>query len=151
MSDSPTKPKSKIEELEQKLEERRAARERAETEQYERDLEARIELEDEHGTIAAVTVARFVKGQPTRAYLRTPTSAEYKRYKDLIFRAANDRKGAAIATKNAQEQLARACWVYPTTEEAQDAMLEAFPGLLTPLGMAAAALAEGKAEDAGKD
>lgn len=142
---------TRAEQLEQKLEERRVARAKAEETQYEADLEARLDLEDEHGTIAAVAVTRHVPGQPTRAYLRTPSSAEYKRYKDQIFRAANDRKGAAIATKNAQELLARACWVYPKTEEAQDAMLAAFPGLLTPLGMAAAALAEGKTEDAGKD
>lgn len=150
MSDE-KKPKSRIEELEEQLEARRAKREEAEKAQYEKDLVARIELEDELGTVAAVTVARHVAGQPTRAFLRTPTSAEYKRYKDLVFRAATDRKGAAMATKAAQEQLARACWVYPRTEEEQEAMLEAYPGLLTPLGHAAATLAEGKTEDAGKD
>lgn len=143
--------KARILELEEKLEARRAKREALADEQHLRDLEAKDVLEDEHGTLASVAVARHVQGQPTRAFCRTPTRAEYKRYKDLIFRAANDRKGAATATKDAQEQLARACWVYPRTEEEQDAMLEAFPGLLTPLGLAASALAEGKTEDAGKD
>ena len=37
------------------------------------------------------------------------------------------------------------------TEDERAAMLEAFPGLLTPISMAAAALAEGKTEETGKD
>ena len=141
---------SKIAELEAKLEAKRAERAQAEEAQYELDLEARIALEDEHGTIAAVKVSRFVPGQPTRAYLRTPNGAEYKRYKAQMFKAAADKK-SPVSTQQAQEMLASACWVYPAGKEAQDAMLGAFPGLLTPLSMAAAALAEGKAEEEGKE
>lgn len=140
---------SKVEELEQKLADRRAARAKAEEAQYEKDLEARIELEDEHGSIASVSVARFVAGHPTMALLRTPTSAEYKRYKAQMFRAAAEKK-AAVGQQAAQELLAGACWVYPKTEDERAAMLEAFPGLLTPISMAAAALAEGKTEETGK-
>jgi hypothetical protein len=140
---------NKIEELEAKLEERRLARAKAEEAQYEKDLEARIELEGVHGTIAAVKVSRFVHGIPTRAYVRMPTASEYKRYKDLIFRAAAD-KGAKTSAQRAQEDLARSCWVYPSGEE-QAAMLEAIPGLLTPISMASLALAEGKNEETGKD
>ena len=141
---------SKVEELEAKLAAKRADRAKAEEAQYEKDLGALIELEDEHGSIASVKVSRFVAGQPTRAFLRTPNAAEYKRYKDLVFRAAADKR-AATSAQAAQEQLARSCWVYPAGDAAQVAMLEAFPGLLTPLSMAAAALAEGKAEEVGKD
>ncbi len=140
---------SRSEELEAKLEAKRAERAKDEEAQYEKDLEARIELEDEHGTIAAVKVSRFAKGQPTRAYLRTPSSAEYKRYKAQMFASAGNKK-AALSPLQVQEQLAEACWVYPAGREAQAAMLEAFPGLLTPLSMAAAALAEGAAEEEGK-
>ncbi len=68
---------AKTEELEKKLEASRAERAAAEETQYELDLEARIELEAEFGTIAAVKVARFVPGHPTRAYLRTPRGSEY--------------------------------------------------------------------------
>lgn len=139
-----------VAELEAKLEAKRAERAKAEEQQYEKDLEARIALEDEHGTVAAVKVSRFVHGQPTRAYLRTPNAAEYKRYKSQMFAAAGGKKGG-VSQQQAQELLAQACWAYPSGKEAQDAMLEAFPGLLTPLSIAAAALAEGKAEDEGKD
>lgn len=143
---------SKVEELEAKLAARRAARAKAEEAQYEKDLEARIELEDEHGSIASVSVARFVDGHPTMALVRTPSSGEYKRYKAQMFRAAHDgKKGAPVGQAAAQELLARACWVWPASEEARDAMAEAFPGILTPISQAAAALAEGKAEDTGKD
>lgn len=140
---------SRIEELEAKLEAKRAEREKAEEQQYEVDLEARIELEEEHGTIAAVKVSRFAPGQPTRAYLRTPSGPEYKRYKALMF-AAQQQKNTPKSQVEAQEQLARSCWVYPASKEDQEAMLAAFPGLLSPLALAAAALAEGKAEDEGK-
>ncbi len=138
-----------VAELEAKLEEKRAARAAAEEAQYEKDLEARLVLEDEHGTIAAVKVSRFVAGQPTRAYLRTPNSSEYKRYKAQMFAVAANKK-SALSPQQIQEQLAEACWVYPAAKDAKAAMLEAFPGLLTPLSMAAAALAEGTAEDEGK-
>lgn len=141
---------SRVDELEKKLADMRAARAAAEESQYEVDLTARIALEEEHGSIAAVKVSRFVAGQPTRAYLRTPNAAEYKRYKAQMFAAAKDKK-TSVSPQQAQELLAQACWVYPATKETQDAMLAEFPGLLTPLSMAAAALAEGTAEDEGKD
>lgn len=139
---------ARTEELEARLEANRAEREKAEDAQYEIDLEKRIELETEHGGIAAVKVSRFVPGQPTRAYLRTPTGPEYKRYKALMF-AANQQKNTPKMQVEAQEQLARSCWIYPAKDD-QDAMLAAFPGILSPLSMAAAALAEGKTEDEGK-
>ncbi len=141
---------SRIEELERKLAESRAARGKGEEAQYEVDLEARISLEEEHGTTVAVKVVVFTPGQPTMALLRMPNAAEYKRYKDLVYRAQLD-PHAKTSAKTAQEQLAKSCWVYPTTEEARASMLGAFPGLLTPLGSAASALAEGKTEEAGKD
>ncbi len=140
---------SRTEELEARLEAKRAERAKAEEAQYEIDLEARIDLEDKHGTIASVKVSRFTPGQPTRAYLRTPDASEYKRYKASMFASAGNKR-AALSPQQIQEQLAEACWVYPATKEAKAAMLEAFPGLLTPLSMAAAALAEGTAEEEGK-
>ncbi len=140
---------SRAEELEAKLAAKRAERAAAEETQYEKDLEARIALEDEHGNIAAVKVSRFTPGQPTRAYLRTPNASEYKRYKAQMF-AASGSKRAALSPQQIQEQLAESCWVYPATKEEKASMLDAFPGLLTPLSMAAAALAEGTAEEEGK-
>lgn len=141
---------SKVEELEAKLQAKRAERAKAEEAQYEIDLQARLDLEEEHENLSSVQVPRFTPGQPTRAYVRTPNAAEYKRYKDLTYKAVRDPK-ATTSIQGAQEQLARACWVYPGTKEAQDSMLAAFPGLLTPLSSQAVALAEGKGEDEGKD
>jgi hypothetical protein len=140
---------SKIAELEAKRAAKLAEKAKAEEAQYEKDLEARIDLEDEHGTIAAVKVSRFVLGQPTMALLRTPNKDEYKRYKAQMFNHASGKKGG-LTPQAVQEQLADACWVYPAGKEAKSEMLDAFPGLLTPLSMAAAALAEGVAEEEGK-
>jgi hypothetical protein len=139
---------TKIEELEARLAAKRAERAQLEAMQYEADLEALLALEDEHGVIAAVKVARFVPGHPTRVFVRTPKSSEYQRFKDLIHRAV-ERKSLGKQAE-AGEQLARMCWVYPGTEEARAAMLDAFPGLLANIQLAATALAEGKAEDEGK-
>ncbi len=141
------KAKTKTEELEDKLEARRVERAKAETAQYETDLEARMALEDTHGSIAAVKLPRYVPGQPTRALVKTPDRAQYKRYKDQVQRAS-ERKNLT-ATQDACDLLARVCWVYPA-EDKQDAMLDVAPGLLTQIFIAAVALAEGKADEEGK-
>lgn len=145
---------SRIEELEEKLAKTREVREKAEGEQYEKDLEEQIRLVEEHGVIATVKVARFAPGFPTRAFVRTPRSSEYKRYKDSVHRAI-DKKNIS-SQQAASEQLARSCWVYPAPgegglSEEQSAMLEKFPGLLTAIGVTAIGLAEGKTVDEGKD
>lgn len=140
---------SKIEELQATLEANRVKRSKGREAQLEIDLEARIRLEEEHGTIVAVNVSAFVAGQPTCAYLKTPTGPQYKRYKDQIYRAVDKKNSTSV--KDAQELLARSCWVYPETDEAKEKMLEAFPGLLTPLSAAASTLAEGIREEEGKD
>ncbi len=71
-------------------------------------------------------------------------------------RIASDKKSTKLAG-DAVELLAKACWVHPKPNEngdkmseAQEAMLDTFPGLLNTLAIAAAALAEGK-EETGKD
>jgi hypothetical protein len=140
---------SKIEELEAKRAEKLAARAKAEEAQYEKDLEARIRLEDEHGTLAGVKVVGFVPGQPTHAFVKAPLPAQYKRYKDLVQRAGDEKRGA---TKRADaiDQLAQDAWIYPESAEERAAMLERFPGILTPIFVAAVRLAEGKNEDEGK-
>ena len=144
MSDSIDK---QLEEQERLLEQRKEARASAEKVQRLKDLQARVELEDEHGELAAVSVAKFRDGQPTMALIRTPSVPEYKRYKDKIFHAKQNAK----ALKAASEELAAQCWVYPKSQEERDAMIEAFPGLLTPISLAATALAEGVTEAVGKD
>lgn len=147
---------SDTKDLEQKLQDRREARAKREEAQYNVDLEARIDLEDEHGQLTAVRVSRFVDGQPTLALVRTPTASEYKRFKDLVHRAVG-MKNETTKKSEAIDQIARSCWVYPAPKaadgepsDAQNEMLETFPGLLTPIANVAIALAEGKSEDEGK-
>lgn len=137
-----------VEELEEQLAKRRAARAELETEQRAKDLGAQIELEEEHDALAVVKVAKFVPGQPTMALVKTPTPAAYKRYVDTVGRAV-DKKTTSLQ-REAQEQLARSSWVYPAEDEARKSMLATFPGLLTSIGLAASALAEGRAEAEGK-
>lgn len=140
---------AKTVELEKKLADMRETRAKAEEGQYEKDLEARIALEEEHGNIAAVKVAQFVPGFPTRAYLRTPIADEYRRYKQTINRAVIRDKRDPDKVREAGELLAKSCWIYPATEQERNAMLDTFPGLLTPLGLAAQSLAEGQSEEEG--
>jgi len=137
-----------VEVLEEQLANARAARSKEAKAQYAIDLQARIDLEEQHGTIAAVKVSVFAKGQPTMALLKTPTGIQYKRYKDQIFKAVE--RSNTKDKQDAVDTLARSCWVYPASKEAQDSMLEAFPGLLATLASAATSLAEGKAEEEGK-
>jgi hypothetical protein len=138
------------------LAKKRAARAAAREEQEANDLEARIRLEEEHGPLAAVSASRFEPGQPTMAFVRKPTVPEYKRYKTQVYGAAHEKGkrntiGNPTLSREAQELLAKSCWVYPETEEARDAMLATYPGILSPLSQAATALAEGATEDEGKD
>lgn len=138
---------AELEEIQAKRKEERA---KLEDEQRAKDLAARMDLEDSlPGTaLAAVSVSRFVPGQPTQAFVRTPSTTEYKRYLDQVHRGV-DKKSLA-AQREAQQLLANSCWVYPVTPEDRKAMLEVFPGILTPLSVAAAALAEGRNEEEGK-
>lgn len=138
----------KIEELEKKRAERLAALGAKEAEQTVKDLEARERLEEEHGFVAAVKVARYADGFPTCAYVKTPDGPQYKRYVDQIGKGVE--KKSSKAQRDAQELLAQSCWVYPEEPDAKKAMLDRFPGLLTQIAIAAATLAEGKAEEEGK-
>lgn len=151
MSETETTPEEiEIEALEKRQADRNAARAKAERSQYAIDLKAREDLEDASPDVgfAAVKVARFIPGQPTRAIVRMPTPAQYKRYLDMV--------GKGVEKKNmgqqraAQDMLAQSCWVYPTTPEGRESMLAAFPGIITPIILAATTLAEGKAEEEGK-
>lgn len=141
--------KRTAEEIQEERAKRKELHAQAEQEQFATDLEALNDLEIEHGdgTIGAVSV-RFVQGFPTRAFFKTPSSIQYKRYVDQVHKAV-DKKNTS-AQRAAQETLAKSCWVYPKDADAQAAMLESFPGLLTSIALAAASLAEGRAEEEGK-
>lgn len=138
---------SKREELEKKREEILAARAKEEEAQYEKDLEARFALEVEHGPCAEIKMRVFKSGQPTRAYVRVPTDPEYRRLKDLLNRYEKQPKKG----QEAVDQIAMCAWVYPADEDAQKAMLQEFPGLLSTVAAVAVKLAQGSEVDAGKD
>lgn len=136
---------AELEEIQAKRQEEKA---KVEDAQRAIDLAARMELEDKFGAIASVGVARFVQGHPTKAHVRTPEPVEYKKYLSQVH-VGVDKKNLKLQ-REAQETLARVCWVYPATSEEREAMLEKFPGLLTSVGVAAAGLAEGRSEEEGK-
>lgn len=138
--------KKRIKEAEEKRAELLAKRDAEEAEQTATDLEARFELEVEHGPCAEVKMPVFKKGNPTRAYVRTPTKGEYKRFKDLCNRY--EKQPAKV--QEAIDQLAEGAWVYPASEEARESMLDAYPGLLTSISLVAAELAQGSKAEEGK-
>lgn len=139
-----------VEEIEKRRADRQADLAKKQTEQYAVDLAARDALEQEHGdgAVTAVKVAKFKPGFPERVIVKVPTSAQYKRYVDQVGKAGGAKDPAK--TRKASELLAESCWIYPREADDRKAMLEEFPGLLTTVAIAAAALAEGKAEDEGK-
>ena len=149
--DAPAPPTAaaRIEAAEKRRADRRAAAAGAREAQHATDLEALEALEVEHAdsSLARLDLDRHVAGQPTFVILKTPGSAQYKRFVDQVSRAAE--KSNMAGRREAQDLLARSCWVYPA-EAAQAAMLEHFPGLLVSIALRASQLVEGKAEAEGK-
>jgi hypothetical protein len=135
------------------IEARRAARQAklavAKEEQYALDLEALDALEVEHGdgAVARLDPERYVEGLPTFVVLKTPSGAQYKRFCDQLAKQAKD---SGKARQDAQDLLAKSCWVYPKQEE-QAAMLADFPGILTSIFVRAMQLVEAKQVDLGKE
>ena len=98
-NDATTEAPDELDALEERRAKRLAERERAERKQRVVDLTARERLEDEHDRVAAVRVP-YRPGQPTEAYVRTPTPAEVDTYDDhrmaMSFSLAGLRCGATI-------------------------------------------------------
>lgn len=140
---------TKVEELEQRREERREALRQKRDEQLVKDLEAAEKLEEEHGFVAGVSVTRFVEGHAARAFVKAPEPAQYKRYRDNVGKGVQ--KENAKHVREAQDELANACWVYPLTPEERNAMAEEHAGIRTQIALAAIRLAEGRQVEEGKD
>lgn len=140
-----------IAELEAARASAKAANEPARKAQLVQDLKARARLEEQHGECTAVKLSRYVKGIPTFALVRAPQSAEYKRFQAQLL-AADKQKGTqgAMARQGASDDFARACWVYPETQEQKNAMVAVAAGLLANIATAAALLAQGEEEEEGK-
>lgn len=119
-------------------------------EQYAQDMEALDALEAKHGpeNVARLDVKRYVPGHPTFVVLKAPSLQYYRRFCDQVAKAQGS--GDAKTRQNAQDDLAKSCWVYPEEPKARDAMLEAFPGLLLSVCLKAVELVEAKAAEEGK-
>lgn len=114
------------------------------------DLEALVELENEHGIggVKAIRLSPYTPGQPTRAYFVRPQPGEYKRYRHTVGRAAPAKQTKDVL--DAQDQLGRSVLVYPKTKDERDSMHEAFPGVIVTIAIAAAKFAEAEEEEEGK-
>jgi len=155
MSDETPKKKTAAQrkaDAEARIAKSRDARDEQRDEQEATDLEAIADLEENGGeALHTMTCSGFAPGVPVRIAFRAPTRSEYKRYSDLTGKAAknkNDVKGH----RDAQEQLARSCWVYPPANppELREAVLEAFPGAIISMAIEAVKLAELRSEEEGK-
>lgn len=137
------------EEIEAKRAARAAEADAARAEQETADLEAIDALEASSGAaFRTMTANGFKPGVSVKIAFRAPSGPEYKRYCDLVGRAADKRD--ATARRTAQEQLAESCWVYPADKDARQAVRDAFPGTLLSLAIEAAKFAELRSEEEGK-
>jgi hypothetical protein len=128
---------------------RRKAHEIAKVEQEEADKSEFLALEDDHGygSVHMLPGNKFTVGVPTMAIMRSPTGDEYKRYTSQI----RGSKGEMQAVGRAQDLLARSCWLYPASKEAQSAFLEAYPGALSAIVMKAISVSDLRVEAEGKE
>lgn len=135
-----------LEETEKRRAARREATEQLKAEQYEKDMAALDQLEEEHGEtcVKALHVGSFVHGLPTFVVVKSPGGTSYhKRFVDNV-RKANGNKQLEGA---AQDMLARASIVYPADAETLAAMLTAFPNMYNDVAAAAVDFVKLRAED----
>lgn len=148
MTDAAEKSASPLEAIESRRAKRREDTEKARLVQYEIDMVALDKLEDEHGEnlVKALHVSEFIKGQPTFVVVKSPSGTSFhKRFCDRI-RAAKGSKNEPRLSAEAQDELAKACIVYPI-EGALASMVEAFPGILNNAAAVAVEFVGVKAEE----
>lgn len=118
------------------------------------DLEAIMALEDLHGdSNVSVLDIPYTPGLPTCVAVRTPKAIEFQRYRDM--NTGKD-AGSKKAIESA-EMLGKVCRIYPPKVEAgaegEDLfakILEARPGVLVGMGLAATKLIAAREEDDAK-
>jgi hypothetical protein len=117
-------------------------------EQQATDLEALVELEDEHGFDRVVRIDltgwRPGVGAATMVVARVPLNSEkvFKRFEDTV-----SKKDSKTSTNDAGITLARACLVYPADKALLDATMELAPGVLSHLGLQLIKAVQGSAEE----
>jgi len=139
---------TKLEEIEARRAERKAALDDQRKAQLAEDLEALDALEVEHGdaNVARVNVP-YTPGLPTFVVVRAPKAAEFKRYKERIKSRRDGTPGDPVF---AADELGECTRVYPD-KETFSKMLEARPGLTTPMGVASSNMGTGRADESGKE
>lgn len=114
------------------------------------DLKAIAVIEDESGVEAKILEPhnRYEEGVPVAVAVRCPTRTEYRRYNAIVRQA----KGNAEKIGDAQEQMARACILYPVVKSpAYEALVDKFPGSLNSIAIEVTKLAELEAEEEKKE
>jgi hypothetical protein len=143
----------KIKAIQEERRLRKEALEKQHDEQHATDLAALSALEVEHGdgNVKPIKV-RFEPGLPTLVVVRKPKPPEYNRYYSEVKVKANGKPGDA---RKGAEDLGALCLLYPPKDTDEDdtraRLLEARPGLLSQVGVAAATMAYGDEVDEGKD
>lgn len=133
------------EEIEERIERRKAERQQKLDEQKAKDLGIVEKLCEEHGddVVDYVEVERYAEGLPVLVVVRMPRSAELKRYQHM----ANAKKpGAAL---EANETLGLATLLYPDRETLTQ-LEDVRPMIIAAAGKAAADMAGAKVRREGK-
>lgn len=148
MSDSSngtTTTESRIKELEERRSQLRDATAKARKEQYAKDLEHILALEEEFGPdrLHVLHMNSFVAGLPTVVVIKPPTPSYMNRFRDQVRRAASGQK--TVDMGKARDQLADVCIAFPDAET-YARMKEAWTGIHDNAGVEAVKLgeAEGK-------
>jgi hypothetical protein len=121
-------------------------------EQQAADIEALVELEEEHGfdRVLRIDIGGWkpASGAATMVAARVPMGSEkvYKRFQETVAKA----KPQSTTTLTAATVLGESCLIYPPKSDAKDlyeATLELAPGILVHVGQQIAKAVEGKAEE----
>lgn len=111
------------------------------------DAQALYDAGEEHGVdkIREVPMTSYIPGLPTLVIVQRPEQIAHKRFVDQTAK-----KGAETPEYiKAATQLAAVCVIYPP-KETYEKMCAECPGIMVPIGVAAANLAGAQLIDAGK-
>ena len=130
------------------IEERRAARKKAiakaRDEQYAKDLEQVDKLEEELGDdrVGMLKMPSFVAGLPTLVVVKTPSSAIFNRFRQMVRKAGQK----TVEIGAAKDLMAASCVAYPDTET-YGRMKEEWPSIHDNVGIEAIRLGESEGKD----
>lgn len=148
MSDQ-TEAEKRIEEIAARRKARKTALSSEQVNQEAVDLDALDAAEVKHGDncVSAIRVPYVQAGRPTMLIVRVPKPLEMKKYRATVKPKKGQEMGDVVG---GAEDLGTVCMVYPESGEVRQDLLQSRPGLLVQAGIAALALAGGKAEEEAK-